>query len=119
MSLEKYIGFTSLGELLWWLNDLAQADLAQCVMWWIVEGEHPYLVKATQELTRAAEQSEGELRRPIVRLKAPPRSENSSPLDQLWRYAKPYKSKRARSPSYWLFMIESMREETYRTLSTT
>lgn len=117
MSAEKYIGFASLGELLWWINDIALADLTQCVMWWIAEGDLPYLVRATEELTRNAELSGGDQRGVVVQLKVPPRSENRSTLDQLWRYAKPYKARQPRSPSYWLFVIESMKEETYRELS--
>ena len=117
MSAEKYIGFTSLGELLWWINDIARADLTRCVMWWIAEGDLPYLVRATAVLTRNAEQGGGDQRGAVVQLKEPPRSENRSTLDQLWRYARPYKTRQTRSPSYWLFVIESMREETYRELS--
>lgn len=116
--IEKYIGFNSLGELLWWINDIVQIDLARCVMWWIAEGDFPYLVRATEELTRHAELSGKEQQGQVVQLKVPPRSEHQSTLDQLWRYAKPYKARQMRSPSYWLFVIESMREETYRELST-
>ena len=97
MRTKNYIGFKSLEGLLWWIDDVTRADLGQCTMWWIAEGEYPYLVHATQEITQAAlnevkqKKKSRDVRHSVVKLKKPPSATHQSTLDQLWRYARPYR----------------------------
>lgn len=109
----EYLSFRVFPELLDWIDTLSGDGLKRITLWWVVKGEHPYVLKCPSELYGRAGQLGGE----VIKLSQSPRSAHQSTLDLLWRYARPYRSRAGRAPDYWLFIIEEPSDQVYRELA--